>query len=110
MAKKVLIGLDRFFYALLNSDTTAGVSYQAPVSLKGALTVSYNPNSEVATLFADDGPYDTAESIGEIELNVGIADISQEDMATLMGHTITGGVMNELSTDQPPDVARMETT
>ena len=105
MTKKVLIGLDRFYYALLNSDTTAGVSYQTPVNLKGAITVSYNPNSEVATLFADDGPYDTAETIGEIELGVGIADISQEDYAALMGHTITGGVMSELATDQPVDVA-----
>lgn len=105
MAKKVLIGLDKFYYAVLNSDTTAGVSYQTPVALKGALTVSYNPNSEVATLFADDGPYDTAETIGEIELEVGIADISQEDYAVLMGHTITGGVLNELATDQPIDVA-----
>jgi len=105
MSKKVLIGLDRFFYALLNSDTTASVSYQTPVALKGALTVAYNPNSEVATLFADDGPYDTAETIGEVELDVGIADISQEDYAAIMGHAITGGVMNELATDQPVDVA-----
>lgn len=105
LAKKVLIGLDQFYYALLNSDTTAGISYQTPVLLKGALTVSYNPNSEVSTLFADDGPYDTAEAIGEIELEVGIADISQEDYAAIMGHTITGGVLNELASDQPVDVA-----
>ncbi len=105
LAKKVLIGLDKFHYALLNSDTTAGISYQTPVALKGALTVAYNPNSEVATLFADDGPYDTAETIGEIELEVGIADISQEDYAALMGHTITGGVVEELTTDQPVDCA-----
>jgi phi13 family phage major tail protein len=105
MARKVLIGLDQFYYALLTSDTTAGVTYSTPVALKGARTVSYNPNSEVATLFADDGPYDTAESIGEIELEVGIADISQEDYAALLGHTITGGVMSELATDQPVDTA-----
>jgi len=105
LAKKVLIGLSNFYYALLSSDTSASVSYQAPIALKGALTVSYNPNSEVATLFADDGPYDTAETIGEVELDVGIADISQEDYAAIMGHTVTGGVLNELSTDQPVDVA-----
>ena len=104
-AKKPLIGLDKFYYAINNFDTTAGVSYQAPVPLKGALTVSYNPNSEVSTLFADDGPYDTAESIGEVELEVGIADISQEDYAAIMGHTITGGVMDESASDQPVDVA-----
>jgi len=105
MSKKVLIGLSHFYYSLLNYDTSAGVSYQTPVALKGAISISYNPNSEVATLFADDGPYDTAETIGEIELEVGIADMSQEDYAALMGHTISGGVLNELATDQPVDVA-----
>jgi len=105
MAQKTLIGLDKFYYSLLNSDTTAGISYQTPVPLKGAITVSYNPNSVVSTLFADDGAYDTAESMGEIELEVGIADISQTDYAALMGHTIAGGVMSELVTDQPVDCA-----
>jgi len=105
MAKKILIGLDKFYYSLLVSDTSAAVSYNTPVPLKGAMTVSYNPNSEVATVFADDGPYDTAETIGELELDVGIADISQEDYAALMGHTITGGVLIETATDQPVDTA-----
>jgi len=105
MAKKILIGLSDFYYALLNYDTSAGVSYQTPTALKGAMTVAYNPNSEISTLFADDGPYDTAESMGEIELEVGIADISQEDYAALEGHTITGGVMAEDTADQPVDCA-----
>ena len=105
MTKKILIGVDKFYYSLLSSDTTGGVTYETPVALAGARTISYNPNSEVATLFADDGPYDTAESIGEIELEVGIADISQEAYAALMGHTITGGVMAETNSDQPVDTA-----
>lgn len=105
MSKKILIGLDRFHYAIVNYDTTAGVSYQAPVALKGALTVSYNPNSEIATLFSDDGPSDTAESIGELDLEVGVSDISQEDYAAIFGHTVTGGVMDEAATDQPVEVA-----
>lgn len=105
MSKKPLIGLDKLYYALLNSDTTAGVSYQTPVALKGAMSVAYNPNSEISTLFADDGAFDTAESMGEIELEVGVADISQEDYAALQGHTISGGVMEELVTDQPVDCA-----
>jgi len=105
MAKKVLMGLDKFYYSLVSLDTSSAITYQAPVALAGAVSVSVNPNSEVATLFADDGPYDTAESIGQIEVDVSIADMSQEDYATLMGHTITGGVMDEKASDQPVDVA-----
>lgn len=99
------MGLDKFYYALLTTDDTANLTYQTPVALKGARTIAYNPNSNVATLFADDGPYDTAETIGEIELEVGVADISQEDYASLMGHTVTGGVMAEDADDQPVDCA-----
>ncbi len=105
MSKKVLIGLDKFYYSLLNSDTTAGVSYQSPVHLAGAISISVNLNSEVSTLFADDGPYDTAETIGEIQLEMTIADMSQEDYAAIMGHTITDGVLLESSSDQPVDLA-----
>jgi phi13 family phage major tail protein len=105
MPKKVLIGLDNFYYSILNSDLTSGVSYQTPVKLEGAISLSYNPNSEIATLFADDGPYDTAESLGELELEATVADISQENYAAIMGHTITSGVMEESKTDQPVNVA-----
>jgi len=105
MSRKILIGLDQFYYALLTSDTTAGVTYQTPVPLRGAIKVSYNPNSNVETLFADDGAYDTAETMGQIDLDVDMADISQEDYAALEGHTIAGGVLNELTTDQPVDCA-----
>ena len=102
---KILIGLDNFYYSLLSTDTTAGVTYQAPVALKGAVSVSVNMNSEVTTIFADDGPFDTAESMGQIELDITIVDCSQEDYAALMGHTIVAGVLNESVSDQPPDLA-----
>lgn len=102
---KILIGLDKFYYSLLTTDTTATISYQAPVALKGAVSVSVNLNSEVVTIFADDGPYDTAESMGQIELDITIVDCSQEDYAVLMGHTIVAGVVQESVSDSPPDLA-----
>jgi phi13 family phage major tail protein len=103
--KKILKGLDKFYYALENYDTTAGISYQTPAALTGAITVAVNPNSEVRILDTDDGQYDADEDSGPIEMDVGIADISQEDYAAIMGHTITGGVMAETNTDSPVNVA-----
>jgi phi13 family phage major tail protein len=102
---KILIGLDNFYYSLVSLDTTAAITYQAPVALKGAVSVGVNLNSEVTTIFADDGPFDTAENMGQIELDVTIVDCSQEDYATLMGHTIVAGVLQESVSDQPPDLA-----
>jgi phi13 family phage major tail protein len=102
---KILTGLDKFYYALMNYDTTAGMSYQTPVALKGAITVGIAENSEISILDADDGPYDSEESSGPTELDIGIADMSQEDEAAIMGHTITGGVMSEAEADRPVDIA-----
>ncbi|MDD5016544.1 MAG: Ig-like domain-containing protein [Eubacteriales bacterium] len=105
MPKKILKGLDMFHYALVNTNTTASVSYQTPVPMNGAITVAVNPNSEVEILDTDDGQYDSEENSGPIDMDVGIADISQEDYAAWMGHTITGGVMSEINTDQPVELA-----
>lgn len=102
---KILIGLDNFHYSLVSTDTSAGVTYVAPVALAGAVSVGVNLNSEVTTIFADDGPFDTAENMGQIELDITIVDCTQEDYAVLMGHTITGGVVQESVSDQPPDLA-----
>jgi phi13 family phage major tail protein len=108
MARKILKGLDKFYYAKLvdGTDTvTAAASYSAPVALEGAVSVAYNPNGSIETFYADNGPFEVEETIGDQDFEVGIADVSQEILADLLGQTVTGGVVNELSTDRSPYIA-----
>lgn len=106
MSKGVVIGLRNLVYAKLISDPEAGVAtYEAPKPIKGAINATVNPNASNATLFADDGPYETASTIGEITLEMNIADLPLEVQAVLFGHSITGGVLIRKSTDIPPWVA-----
>jgi phi13 family phage major tail protein len=106
MGKGVQIGLRELHYAILIEDPVSGVaSYQAPVRLSGAMSANVNPNASNETLFADDGPYDTASTLGQIALELGVADIPLDNQAELLGHTIVGGVMIRKSSDTPPFVA-----
>lgn len=99
------IGLRDVHYAILQSDTSAGATYGTPERLVGAISANVNPNTSSATLFADDGPYDSASTLGEIELELNMADIPAAASNKLLGHTYKNGVLIKKASDQPPYVA-----
>ena len=78
------IGLRDIYYAKLLTDPVGGTAtYAEPKRLAGAISANINPNSSSATLFADDGPADTAATLGEISLELNVADNSFISIATL---------------------------
>ncbi|MNG96004.1 hypothetical protein D3C79_550550 [compost metagenome] len=102
----VQIGVSNFVYALLLDDPTEGVAtYGATTRVPGIISANVNPNSSNATLFAENGPYETASTIGEIGLELNVADLTFEHQAELFGHSIVNGVLIRKSSDQPPWVA-----
>lgn len=106
MGKGVQIGLRDVYYAILVEDPLDGVAvYEAPVRIPGAIAANINPNSSSETLFADDGPYETASTIGGIALELNMADLTLEHQAKLLGHTIEAGVLRRRSGDIPPWLA-----
>lgn len=105
MTQKILRGLDQFHYALLNYDTSAGVSYQTPVPLNGALRAAVNTNSDIETLPSDDGIFDAEDVYDSTDIEIEVKDMSQENYAVIFGHTITGGVLDEKANDRSVDVA-----
>ena len=107
MAKRgVVIGLSNLVYAKLIDDPPTGqATYEPPIRIPGAIQATVNPNASNATLFADDGPFETAATIGEITLELNIADLPLEVQADLLGHTLQGGVLIRKASDVPPWVA-----
>lgn len=99
------IGLRDVHVALLTKDDSTGVTYEAPEKIVGAISANVNPNPSSATLFADDGPYDSASTLGEIELELNMADIPPAKQALLLGHTFANGILVRKSSDTPPWVA-----
>lgn len=106
MADSVNIGLSHVYYAKLTEDSASALSYDTPVRMFGAISANINPNSSLATLFADDGPMVTAATIGEIELELVLAYASIAVQAVLLGHgTASAGIIVRKATDTPIWVA-----
>lgn len=101
----VQIGVDKLYYAICTSDTFSGVAYEAPVAIPGAIKLGVDPSGSVDVLYADDGPAEATSNVGAIKVNLNVKDLDLLTQAALLGHTVTGGVMTQKTTDQPPDVA-----
>lgn len=104
--KGVVVGLRQFTVAVLIDDPAGGqATYETPVGIAGAISARVSPTTNSETLFADDSPYEVATSMGEITVEVNVADLSLEHQALLFGHTLTAGVLRKKGSDTPPWVA-----
>lgn len=102
------IGVSNLHYAKMTTEETLTTppTYETPVSAPGVMSVNINPNASVDTLFADDGPFETAVTIGQCEVEIQKNALSTQNKADLLGKTIDikGGLVSS-STDIPPWVA-----
>ena len=102
------IGCDNLHYALMTTEDTATNApvYATIKSAPGVMHVNINPNASLATAFFDDGPGDTASTLGNIDVEIQKNSLTTENKADLLGHTIdaNGGVAYA-DDDTPPYVA-----
>lgn len=84
------IGCDNLVYALMTTEDTATTApvYSAPVAATGVMSVNINPNAAQETLFADDGPMETATTLGKIEVEIQKNALTTQNKADLLGHKI----------------------
>lgn len=102
----VPVGLKDIHYAKLLKDDKTGVTYDTPKWLAPAISANISPAVNSATLNADDGPIITANSLGEIAVEIGVADISLDARADILGQTINSdGVLVDNADDEAPEIA-----
>lgn len=105
------IGVSKFYYALQSQEETASApaTYATPVAVPGLTSVNVEVTSNTATLFADNGPYETATSLGDVNLTVNLADLPLSVQRDLLGHTLdtTSNQLDSKASDTPPYVAVM---
>lgn len=102
------IGCDNLVYAIQTKEDTATTApvYDTPKPAPGVMSISINPNASQETLFADDGPMETATTLGKIEVEIKKNELTTENKADLLGHTIDGaGGLVYGDSDVPPFVA-----
>lgn len=100
------VGLKNIYAAKVLTDTDAGTTYDTPRKISEAITANVTPNVETATLYADDKLSEVEEALGDIDIEIGIKDLSVEDYAFLLGKTVDsdGGITDNAS-DSAPYVA-----
>ena len=101
------IGVKKLYYAICTKDDETGVTYGTPKRIIGLNTIEINPTVQRAQAFGDDAPLETASSISEIAVNFDSVYLPLEDKASLLGHTVTDGVMISKTDDEAPYVAVM---
>lgn len=101
----VRIGLKDLFYAKVIEDSASGTTYETPKRIAKAISGTVTPTVNTETLFADDGPSETASSIGGIEVTLGVDVLSLEVQADLLGKQLINGVLIDSTDDISPDVA-----
>lgn len=102
------IGCDNLVYALMTTEDTATSApvYGEVKPAPGVMHVNINPNPSLETLFADDGPMETATTLGNIDVEIQKNELTTENKADLLGHTIdaNGGLVYG-DADVPPYTA-----
>lgn len=100
-------GLKNFYYAVVTEDAVDGTTtYEAPKRLGAAISLSETPTTSMSTLYAENGPAETASANGPTTAEVGVKDLAPEVLADLLGQKLnTDGVLIQNREDKAPYVA-----
>lgn len=97
------IGLQNFLFGVLNE--SGGVAtYGAAVKPGKAISANVSISNNSATLYADDALAESDTSFQNGTITLGIDDEDLNTMATLLGHTVSDGVIIRNSFDVAPYV------
>ena len=102
------IGVSNFVYAIMKTEDTPTTAplYDPPQAAPGLMSLNINPNGSTDTLFADDGPLETATTIGQVEVEIQKNYLSTKNKVDLLGKkTDSKGGLLSSSNDVPPWVA-----
>lgn len=101
-----LVGLRNFRVVKLTQDDKLGVAYGPEIKeLKGAKNVKITPKSDTAENYGDDQLIETVTSLGAIEVEMEIADLTLEEQAYILGYDYAEGVLKETKDFNPPELA-----
>ncbi len=101
------IGVKNLYYAILTKDDATGVTYSAPVRIKGVININFDVTTNSNTIYADDIPWETANSFGGATVTIETADLTLEEQAALLGHKFENGGLTRNASDMAPYVAIM---
>lgn len=108
MTNKVtpVIGLEKMYIAKLKKDGIDGVEYDKPNYFEGIKEISIKPKFNTDEFYAENMLWDSETTLANIDIEVNIADLTNENEAFLLGHKMSeeGGIIKSAD-DVAPEVA-----
>ncbi len=92
------IGVDAFSFAKVKSDipkkgsAPGKTEYEDTEFVPGTVSISFNPNSSIETFYADNGPYTAAAQMGNLLVDIDMADLPPALLAKFIGGTYVNGI------------------
>ncbi len=106
MSEGVVIGVRNLHVAIMNNSEIDEKDYAEPVKLAKAINLKVTPKVNSATLYADDGPSETASSLGEIDVEVEVDKLISDRQTLILGNKKDeNGVLISSADDLPPYLA-----
>lgn len=102
------IGVDNLVYAPMTAegDATTWPTYGSVKAATGVISINVAPSVSQETLYYDDGPGDSATSLGDITMTINKDMLTTEQRTDLLGQiTDEKGVQIAAAGDSPPYVA-----
>lgn len=99
-------GLRNFRYVVLEEDTNGELTYKSEIKkLVGAKSIKIAPKVDTQDLYGDDQLLETASTLGAIEVEIDVADLTLQERAELLGYKYENGVLDENKDFNPPYIA-----
>lgn len=101
-----IVGLEKLYAAKILKDDESGVEFDTPKYLPGIKEIALKPNISTEPFYAENIEWLSETTLANVEVEVDIADLSDEDEAFLLGHKLAkeGGIIKSAN-DIAPDVA-----
>lgn len=99
-------GLRNFRYVKLTTDDNTTVEYDTTIKkMIGAKSIKIAPKVDSAELYGDDQLLETASSLGAIEVEIDVSDLTLEERADLLGYKYENGILIEDKDFKPAEIA-----
>ncbi len=101
-----IIGLEKLYYAKITKDDNTGLTFDSPTYLAGVKEIKISPKVSTEKLYAENKLWEQATTLDDIEVSINIADLTNAELADLLGHTIaTEGGIYAKDSDEAPYIA-----
>jgi phi13 family phage major tail protein len=101
-----IIGLEKLYVAKITKDDATGSTFDVPKYLAGVKEIGIKPKVTSDEFYAENTIWSTDSTLASIDVEVNIADLTDEDEAFLLGHKLaTGGGVIYNTDDIAPDLA-----